>query len=148
MKYNRELAKLFNDYHIHIVKNTTGTALLRQFHSMDLIVVGQLQIKLLKHIKTTQLLNQLKRMFPQKIFGVRFFFRSVPYNLKSSFVVRSQLGPCIQLSSSSSAGFQVIKLSIDLLRNFYPQLLQNPHHSKNLPPKLLHHRSMPRHPVV
>lgn len=137
MKYNRELAKLFNDYHIHIVKNTTGTALLRQVNPMDLIVVGQLQIKLLNHIKTTQLLNQLKRMF-----------RSLPYNLKCSFVVRSQLGPCIQLSSSSSAGFQVIKLSIDLLRNFYPQLLQNPHHSKNLPPKLLHHRSMPRHPVA
>lgn len=137
MKYNRELAKLFNDYHIHIVKNTTGTALLRQVNPMDLIVVGQLQIKLLNHIKTTQLLNQLKRMF-----------RSLPYNLKCLFVVRSQLGPCIQLSFSSSAGFQVIKLSIDLLRNFYPQLLQNPHHSKNLPPKLLHHRSMPRHPVV
>ena len=40
MKYNRELAKLFHDYHIHIVKNTTGTALLRQVNPMDLIVVG------------------------------------------------------------------------------------------------------------
>ena len=52
-------------------------------------------------------------------------------DLESRFIVRSQLGPSIQLGSSPSAGLQVVTQSTHLSKDYYPQLVSNPHRSPN-----------------
>ena len=65
--------------------------------------------------------------------------------LESWFGFRSQLGPSIYPSSSSSAQLQVITKYTHLLKDCYPQLVSNPCFSEILPPKQLDCRYMPLH---
>ena len=79
-----------------------------------------------------------------------FFIRSLPQliqlNLKSRFIVNSQLGPRIQSGSSSGAGLQMVTQFIHQSKDCYPQLVSNLHRSEIRHPKQLDCRCMPLHP--
>ena len=62
----------------------------------------------------------------------------------SNLNLSSQLVPSIQSGSSPCVELQVVTPSTHLSKDYYPQLLLNPHRSKIQPPKQLDYWCMPR----
>ena len=115
--------------------------------------------------KCKKVISYLPQILPHPVQSIFFFFSyfiqswgflSVAYTLRqlilpdleSRFIVRSQLGPCIQSGSSPSAGLQVVTQSTHLSKDSYPQLVSNPHRSEIRPPKQLDCRCLLLHPAL
>ena len=91
----------------------------------------------------------LVTLFRVGLFYLQLTLRQlIQRDVESRFIVRSQLGPCIQSGSSPSAVLQVVKKSTHLSKDCYPQLIWNPLCSEIQPPKQLDYRCMPLHPAM
>ena len=66
-------------------------------------------------------------------------------DMKSRFVVGSQLSPSIQSGFFPCAGLQVVTQFTHLLKDCYSQLVLNPHCSEVIPTKQLDYRCIPFH---
>ena len=91
--------------------------------------------------------NFLNYFVQSRIFYPQLNLRqSVQSGLGSLFVIRSQLGPYIQLGSFPCAGLHGATQSTHLLKDCHSQMVQNLHRSKILSPKQLGYRCIPLQP--